>query len=81
MVALVKLVARTLPNSIDWEIGNERLENPCTHAGRWRCDLKPIGRIDENMMARLNRGVLEALGLNAEEPENGLDAVDRKEQN
>ena len=45
--------------------------------GRWRCDLKPIGRVDEKMMARLNR---DALGLGTKEPENGPDIIDRKEQ-
>lgn len=50
-----------LPHSIDWEIKNEQLDISDTHKGR--CDLKPIGRVDENMVARLNRDALEALGL------------------
>ena len=62
-----------LPHSIDWEIKNEQLDISDTHKGRWRCDLKPIGRVDENMVARLNRDALEALGLTNKEPENGLD--------
>lgn len=47
--------------------------------GRWRCDLKPIGRVDENMMAHLNRDALVALALSTREPENGPDIIDRKE--
>lgn len=70
---LVKLVARNLPNSIDWEIKNEQLDAPGSRMGRWRCDLEPIGRVDENMVARFNRDALEALGLISEEPENGPD--------
>ena len=62
-----------LPHSIDWEIANEQLDISDTHKGRWCCDLKPIGRVDENMVARLNRDALEALGLILEEPENGPD--------
>ncbi len=73
IVELVKLVARNLPNSIDWGIKNEQLDIPVTHTGRWSCDLKPIGRVDENLVARLNRDALEALGLTTKEPENGLD--------
>lgn len=70
---LVKTVARMLPHSIDWEIANEQLDISDTHKGRWCCDLKPIGRVDENMVARLNRDALKALGLISEEPENGPD--------
>lgn len=70
---LVKLVARMLPHNIDWETKNERLDTSDMHMGRWSCDLKPIGRVDENMVARLNRDALEALGLATKEPENGLD--------
>lgn len=62
-----------LPHSIDWEIKNEQLDIPNMHTGRWSCDLKPIGRVDENLVARLNRDALEALGLTTKEPENGLD--------
>ena len=62
-----------LPHNIDWEIANEQLDISDTHAGRWRCDLKPIGRVDENMVAHLNRDALEALGLTTKEPEKGLD--------
>lgn len=62
-----------LTHSIDWEIANEQLDISDTHTGRWHCDLKPIGRVDENLMARFNRDALEALGLTSEEPENGLD--------
>ena len=70
---LVKLVARRLPHNIDWEIENEQLDISGGHAGRWSCDLKPLGRVDENLVARLNRDALEALGLTTNEPENGLD--------
>lgn len=73
VVELVKTVARMLPHSINWEIENEQLDTPGTHTGRWSCDLKPIGRVDENLVAHLNRDALEALGLNNKEPENGLD--------
>ena len=73
IIKLIKLIARNLPNSIDWEIKNEQLDAPGAHTGRWRCDLKPIGRVDENMVARFNRDALEALGLTTKEPENGLD--------
>lgn len=73
MAELVKTAARMLPHSIDWEIANEHLDISDTHKGRWRCDLKPIGRVDENMVARLNRDALGALGMISEEPENGLD--------
>lgn len=72
VVDLVKLVARMLPHSIDWEIENEQLNTLDTHTGRWSCDLKPIGRVDENLVARLDRDALEALGLTTKEPENGL---------
>jgi hypothetical protein len=61
-----------LPHSIDWEIANDQLDISDAHKGRWRCDLKPIGRVDENMVARFNRDALEALGLTTKEPENGL---------
>lgn len=70
---LVKLVARMLPHNIDWKTENEQLDISDTHMGRWSCDLKPIGRVDENLVARLNRDALEALGLTTKEPENGLD--------
>ena len=73
MVELVKLVARMLPHDIDWEIANDQLDISDTHKGRWSCDLKPIGRVGENMVAHLNRDALEALGLTTNEPENGLD--------
>ncbi len=73
VVELVKILARMLPHNIDWEIKNERLDTPGSHTGRWSCDLKPIGRVDENMVAHLNRDALEALGLTAKEPQNGLD--------
>lgn len=73
VVELVKTVARMLPHSIDWEIANKQLDVSDTHTGRWYCDLKPIGRVDENLVARLNRDALEALGLTTNEPENGLD--------
>lgn len=43
------------------------------HKGRWSCDLKPIGRVDENLVAHFNRDALEALGLTTKEPENGPD--------
>ena len=48
--------------------------------GRWRCVLEPIGRVDGDMMAHLNRAALEALGLDAKEAKNGPDTDDRKEQ-
>lgn len=70
---LVKLIARRLPHNIDGEIKNEQLDISGVHAGRWSCDLKPIGRVDENLVAHLNRDALRALGLTAKEPENGLD--------
>ena len=45
-VELVKIVARMLPRSIEWEPTNEKFEfNRDTHCGSWLCDLKPIGRI------------------------------------
>lgn len=59
---------------------NEESNTLATHMGRWRCDLKPIGCVEENMMARFNRAALEALGLDTKEPENGSDTADRKEQ-
>lgn len=46
---LVRLVARSLPGYIQWEAHNERLEWLDTHAARWRCDLKPVGYVDENI--------------------------------
>lgn len=73
VVELVKTVARMLPHTIDWEIKNERLDTSDMHTGHWSCDLKPIGRVDENMVAHLNRDALEALGLTNKEPQNGLD--------
>jgi len=73
VVELVKTVARMLPHSIDWKIENERLDTSDMHTGRWSCDLKPIGRVDENLVARFNRDALEALGLTTKEPETGLD--------
>lgn len=73
VVELVKILARMLPHSIDWEIKNEQLDAPGLHTGRWCCDLKPIGRVDENMVAHFNRDALEALGLTTKEPENGPD--------
>ena len=73
MVEFVKLVARSLPRSIDWEIANEQIDISDTRMGRWHCDLKPIGRVDENMVAHFNRDALEALGLTTKEPENGPD--------
>ena len=71
VVELVKTVARMLPHSINWEIENERLDTSDTHTGRWRCDLEPIGRVDENMVAHFNRDALEALGLITKGPEDG----------
>ena len=73
IVELVKLVARNLPNSIDWEIKNEQLDALGSPTGRWRCDLEPIGRVDENMVAHFNRDALEAFGLTTKEPYDGLD--------
>ncbi len=73
VVELVKIGARMLPHNIDWEIKNKQLDIPDTHTGRWSCDLKPIGQVDENLVAHLNRDALEALGLTTKEPENGLD--------
>lgn len=73
VVELVKTVARMLPHNIDWGIKNERLDTSDIHTGGWSCDLKPIGRVDENMVAYLNRDALEAFGLTAKEPQNGLD--------
>lgn len=70
---LVKIIARMLPHSIYREIKNEKSDAPGIHTGHWSCDLKPIGRVDENMVAHLNRDALEALGLPTTEPENGLD--------
>lgn len=62
-----------LPHSINWEIKNEQLDTSDMHTGRWSCDLKPIGRVDENLVAHLNRNALEAFGLTNKEPQNGLD--------
>lgn len=67
------MVARMLPHNIDLEIANDQLDISDTHTGRWSCDLTPIGRVDENLVAHLNRDALEALGLTDKEPENGLD--------
>lgn len=72
VVELVKIVARMLPHNIDWEIANDQLDTSDMHKGRWSCDLKSIGRVDENLVAHLNRNALEALGLTTKEPENGL---------
>lgn len=63
MVELGKIVARMLPHSSTLQ----------AHTGRWSHDLKPIGRVDENLVARLNRDALEELGLTDKGPENGLD--------
>lgn len=73
VVELVKIIARMLSHNIDWGIKNEQLDAPGVHTGRWSCDLKPIGRVDENLVARLDRDALEALGLTTKEPENGPD--------
>lgn len=70
VVALVQLVARSLPSYIQWETYNEQIEYPDTHMGRWKCDLKPIGYVDENLTAHLNPEVLEELNLVPERAKN-----------
>ena len=73
VVELVKVVARMLPNSIEWEPSSESIEFDCgTHRGSWRCDLKPIGRIDENLMAHLDQDAIANLG-----PERANNATER----
>ena len=63
MAELVKVVARMLPNSIEWEPTNEKFEfNRDTHRGKWHCDLKPIGCIDENLMAHFDQDAIANLG-------------------
>ena len=60
---LVKVITRILPNSIEWKPANEELEfNRDTHCGSWRCDLKPIGHIDENLMAHFDQDAIANLG-------------------
>lgn len=73
---LVKVIARMLPNSIEWEPSNERLEfDRDTHRGSWRCDLKPIGRIDENLMAHFDQDAIANFG-----PERANNATERNTQ-
>lgn len=74
MVALVQLVARSLSTHIQWETRNEQIEYPDTHMGRWNCDLKPIGYVDENMTAHLDPEVLKELNL---VPERAKDTTER----
>lgn len=66
------MIARSLPHSIDWEIANEQLDISDTHRGRWRCDLKPIGRVDENLVAHLNQDAIANLG-----PERATNTTER----
>ena len=52
-----------MPRSIEWKPSNESIEfDHDTHRGVWPCDLKPIGRIDENLMAHLDRDTIANLG-------------------
>ena len=53
-----------LPRSIEWEPSSESIEfDHGTHRGKWRCDLKPIGHIDENLMAHFDQDAIANLGL------------------
>lgn len=71
---LVKAITRMLPRSIEWEPSNEPIEfNHDTHRGEWRCDLKPIGRIDENLMAHFDQDAIANFG-----PERADNVTERK---
>ena len=70
VVELVKIVARMLPHSVEWEPANEKFEfNHDTRCGSWRSGLKPIGRIDENLMAHFDRDAIANLNLAQKGPE------------
>ena len=63
MVELVKVITRMMPRSIEWKPSDETIEfDRGTHRGSWRCDLKPIGRIDENLMAHFDQDAIANLG-------------------
>lgn len=48
-----------LPHSVEWEPSNDSIEfDRGTHRGKWRCDLKPIGRIDEKLMAHFDQDAI-----------------------
>jgi hypothetical protein len=73
VVELVKAVARMLPRSVEREPTNEKFEfNRDTHRGKWRCDLKPIGYVDENLMAHFGQDAITNLG-----PERANNATER----
>ena len=73
MVELVKVITRMLPHSVEWAPSNERTGfDPDTHRGSWRCDMKPIGRIDDNLMARFDQDAIANLG-----PERTNNATER----
>ena len=73
MAELVQVISRMLPNSVEWGLANEKFEfNRDTHRGAWRCELKPIGRIDENLMARFDQDAIANLG-----PERADNATER----
>ena len=74
VVELVKVVTCMMPDSIEWAPANERIEfGRDTHRGSWRCDLKPIGRIDKNLMPRFDQNAIANLG-----PERANNATERK---
>lgn len=68
---LVKVAARMLSHTVEWEPVNEKFDRG-THQGSWRCDLKPIGRIDENLMAHFDHDAIANLG-----PERADNATER----
>jgi hypothetical protein len=52
-----------LPNSIEWGPSNESIKyDHDIHRGSWRCDLKPIGCINENLMAHFDQDAIANLG-------------------
>ena len=73
IVELIKVITQMLPHSIEWGHSNESIEfDRGTHRGEWRHDLKPIGRIDENLMAHFDQDAIANLG-----PERADNAAER----
>lgn len=63
VATLVRVISRLLPHSIEWEPSSESIKyDRDTHRGEWRCDLKPTGRIDENLMAHFDKDAIANLG-------------------
>ena len=63
MVELVKIVARMGAHKRKFEFNHD------TRCGSWRSGLKPIGRIDENLMAHFDRDAITNLNLAQNGPE------------